>query len=405
MAIARDWLKTLWAASYKGVPFFVEKDDEDGSRRIVEHEFPMRDDPYLEDLGEGVRHYQVTAYVSSDRADAEASSVMQICATRGAGILVLPTHGPILVRCLTFERDRSKDKHGYIGHSLKFTREGFASALASSNLLANLVFMAADNAAASIAAAFVAGVVATGPDFVVAAATDGLQDAVAAIETVRTSQAVEPVASAVQRNEIQALFDAVPELVADPATIATVPQRIVAAARAIGDALDAVSALTAFQEIITDPSLAAVAVTLVYPTPHRREMAINAAQAKRVLLLAALTAYAEAAVRATLGDRPAAITLRADVAEYFEAVLIELAAGEIDLFHTLASLRDRVIDYLSRAIIDLAPVLTVEANLSMPSLFWAWRLYADPNRNSELVARNRIAHPSFMPPMFEARAK
>src|SRR4051812_3571767 len=82
---ARDWLKTLWPASYKGVPFYVEWDEEEGRRRIVEHEFPMRDDPFLEDLGEGVRHYRVDAYVASDGADGEAAAVIAVCAMRGPG--------------------------------------------------------------------------------------------------------------------------------------------------------------------------------------------------------------------------------------------------------------------------------------------------------------------------------
>jgi len=128
MAVARDWLKTLWNASYKGTPFFVEKDEEDGGRRIVVHQFPMRDDPFLEDLGEDKRGFEVTAYVASDSADTDAGSLVATCATRGAGVLVLPTHGPITVRCLNFARERSKDKHGYIAFSLKFIREGAASA-------------------------------------------------------------------------------------------------------------------------------------------------------------------------------------------------------------------------------------------------------------------------------------
>jgi prophage DNA circulation protein len=38
----------------------------------------------------------------------------------------------------------------------------------------------------------------------------------------------------------------------------------------------------------------------------------------------------------------------------------------------------------------------------MPSLYWAWRLYKAPERGTELAARNRVAHPSFIPPEFEA---
>ena len=118
-----------------------------------------------------------------------------------------------------------------------------------------------------------------------------------------------------------------------------------------------------------------------------------------------MVAYCEAVARIELKDRPSAVTLRANVAEYFEAELIELSASEIDLYHALEVLRDAVINYLSLSILDLAPVRLIEANRRMPSLYWAWRLYKDPNRSAEIVARNRVAFPSLMPTTFEALAK
>jgi prophage DNA circulation protein len=38
----------------------------------------------------------------------------------------------------------------------------------------------------------------------------------------------------------------------------------------------------------------------------------------------------------------------------------------------------------------------------MPALYWAWRFYKDPNRAMEIVNRNRVADPAFIPPTFEA---
>lgn len=419
--MARDWLNTLWKASYKGASFWVERDSEDGGRRIVIHQFPMRDDPFLEDLGEDKRGFEVVAYVASDQADTDAGQLVATCATRGAGILVLPTHGQNMVRCLTFSRDRSKDRHGHIAFSLKFIREGAASALASVAALANLIFVAADNlalaAAASFAASFQSGgrqnastFVPEGPapssnsvDFVVKAAADGLQDAVAVLETIRTSEPVEAAASGTQRDAIQNTFDALPRMLELPSTVMQAPAAIVGIARGLGDALPPASSVRTFGQIIKDaaPSIGATA----YPTRSLRSAAVNAAAAQRVLRIAALTAYCEGIARISLPDRPAGITLRADVAEYFEAEVEDLPASEIDLFHAVGVMRDAVIEYLSRAILDLAPVINVDANLSMPSLFWAWRLYQDPERSSEIVARNRVQHPSFMPPAFEALAR
>lgn len=400
--MARDWRKTLWLASYKGVPFWVERNDEEGSRRIVVHEFPMRDEPYLEDLGEGKRGYNITAYVASDRADAEANAVMTICAQRGPGIVVLPSIGPVLVRCLEFKRDYEKDRAGYEAVTMKMVREGFATALASVNSLANLIFIAAEGLAAAAAASFVANlVVKRQPDFVVSAATDGIQDAAATLEAIRTTTPVDPVVSAAQRDEIESIFADAPELVSDADV--TLPQRVIASARSIGDGLPADIAVQTFGEHVAQATVRAIAPA--YLTDSGRLAAVNAAAAARTLKMAVLAGYAEAIARVPLKDRPAGITLRANVVEFFESEVIELPASEIDLHHAIGALRDTVIAYLSRAITDLAPVLTVSANLSMPSLFWAWRLYQDPNRATEIAERNRQPHPSFMPTKFEALAR
>ncbi len=418
--VARDWLKTLWPASYKGVPFFVEQDKEPGSRRIVEHEIPMRDDPYLEDLGEGVRHYDVTAYVASDSADVDAASVIAVCATRGPGALVLPTHGPILVRCLTFERNRSKDKHGYIGLSLSFTRQGAASALVSVAKLANLVFVAADSTALSAALSFAdATLTSAQPDYVVDAATGGVQNNAAALEAVRTSAPVDAATSSAQRTEIKSIFDAADTVTDTPVIGAGSYQttagqnanspavdlaaRLVASARALGKAMPPADAIAQFEEVFTANQVVVPAPT--YVTPGTLQAVANEEAANQLLRMAALISYAEAIARVTLADRPAAITLRANVAEYFESELVRVNAADIALAHAIMTLRDGVIDYLSRAVLNLAPVKSIEANLSMPSLFWAWRLYQDPARSSELVARNALAHPSFMPTEFEALAR
>jgi prophage DNA circulation protein len=106
-----------------------------------------------------------------------------------------------------------------------------------------------------------------------------------------------------------------------------------------------------------------------------------------------------------LADRRAALSLRGNVAEYFEIELSRMTPDQVGLFNSMTALRDAVIEYLSRTILDLAPVVTVTANAVMPSLYWAWRLYGDPSRADDLVARNRVVHPSFMPAEFEALAR
>lgn len=401
MTVARDWLTTLWPASFKGVPFKVDRDAEGAGRRVRIHEFPMRDNPYLEDLGELRREFNVLAYVASDSADTEASALITACAARGPGVLVLPSHGPITARCLTADRRRDMDRHGYIAVGMHLVREGASSAVASVPMLANLTFAAADNLSVALATAFASSIrVSTQPGFVVDQTTEAVQDSYAALEGVRTSEPVLASKSASIRNTIQAAFDAAPSvLVSEPSVAAS---GIVSIARALGDAMPPAAAIQAFDTLSQS---APVDVDMSSRTASGRALAVNLIASYRNLRLAALAAYCEAIVRVELSDRPAALTLRANVAEYFEAEIDRLTADQPDLYNAMAGLRNATVDFLSRAVLDLAPVITVTANLTMPSLFWGWRLYSDPARSINLVARNRVVHPSFMPVEFEALAR
>ena len=402
MAETRNWLKTLWPASYKGVPFFFESDDEKGGRGLVIHQFPHRDDPFIEDLGENPRFYDGSAYVHGDDADALAVRLSETLASRGAGTLVVPIRGPVTVHCESFERNHQRDRLGYVAFKIKLVREGAASAIISVPLAGRLAFQAADRLAQALADLYPRAV-ALGdvPDHVEAGAVSRLEQGVAEIEAVRVSNPVAPPVSALVRDGNVALFDRLAQF--DPAAAGGLAADLVANARALADGLDPVVAQRAFAE------LAGARVSALAPSyieASARAAAVNEIETDRLVRLAALTAWAEALLRRPYASRPDGVTARAEAAERFERELETATGAEYaPLFVAISDLRGRVVDYLSRLINDLAPVIGIEAARRMPSLYWAWRLYADPHRAGELVARNAVSHPSFMPLEFSALAR
>lgn len=432
----RDWLSTLWPASYKGVPFFVEKDGEEGSRRLVIHEFPMRDAPFIEDLGEGPRYYDVTAYVVGDSADALATALIATFASIDAGVLVLNTHGPIKARCMSFGRDRSKDKHGYIAIKAKFVRDdenvassspggsllGGVSAVAMSAAgLANSVVSAIDAVTSVIGAVFsavtsVIGVV----DFVFDAVIGVIETVAAVVDTIISVAAVvtdviDLPAWVVSLDQdaydvISDVRNAANDLVADAPdyidrTTGASPEyadRVFEMVRDLGSVMKPRDAARAFVEAIEQFQDVPVPTTA---PPAVQQAAINANETRRVFRAAALCAYTEAVVRDRYASRGEGITARADLVELFGAEIEMLIGAErAQAFVALSNVRNAAVAFLSQAINDLAPIVTVEANVSLPSLYWSWRLYQDPTRAGELVARNAVPHPSFFPNRFEALA-
>jgi hypothetical protein len=366
----------------------------------------MRDTPYLEDLGERYRDYTVTAYIANDRADIEAAALMATCAQRGPGVMVLPTIGPVLVRCLEFNRKHERDRLGFIAHEIRFVREGASGALASVASLVNMIFIQAEAAAIVVAEAFaVASFIKNVPDYVSETLQLGIENSLATFEAVRTNYVVTPEASAIQRDAIQTTYDSLQTVFSeeDEKALEEVGLSVIKVGMALVENMEPSSGLRAMERVISE--LPVTVSQSVGFSRWRSSVQANAQATSTLLRIAALIAYCEAVAKIKLSDRNTAITLRAKVANYFDEQMEALPSESYVLFYTMTSMRDVTVDYLSRTIIDLAPIVNVAANQSMPSLYWAWRLYKDPTRSTELAERNRVPHPSFMPPTFEALGK
>jgi hypothetical protein len=327
MAEAREWIKTLWRASYKGVPFFFEHDEEDGGRGLVVHEFPNRDFPFVEDLGENARYYSGAAYVHGDDADRQAAALIAVMAARGPGTLTVPILGPVLVHAQTFKRRHEKDRLGFVAFEVKFVREGFATSIVSLPFLANQAFVAAAGLATRISATFARSArLVDRADYVVAAAANGIATVAATLDVIRGSRAVEPLESARLRDVVSGIVFDAPEIItgqADTDDVEAFAATVVEATLDLAEAMTPESAASAMLEMADAFAVAAPAEFL---SPSEKAAADNAAAAAQLGRLAALTAYSEAALRRTYSSRQEGITARGRIAERFDLEAEQAAA-------------------------------------------------------------------------------
>ncbi|TBW33352.1 hypothetical protein EYW49_20550 [Siculibacillus lacustris] len=425
--MTRDWLSTLWPASWQGVPFWVEKDTHAGKRRIASHEFPGRDDPLHEDLGSGVARWQVTAYFASDTADADAAILLAALDQPGPGLLVLPIDGPVAARAHEWHRERERDKAGYVAWQITFLREGATAILATQASLGQSVFDAVDGLSAALGLLATAYDLMGTVDWVTAAVTDGLVDLVAGLDLVAGTILDDAVAALAVTSTLTAVVAAIEDgtdfaLASDVvsgfaglgldalATGVDAGAVILALARKIGDlAIEADSAAgpdrvrDAFAPwTIADPDAAPVTAA----TTCRLAMARNGVRLDVVQRLVGLAVTAEAIVRATYASRQEGVAARADFVVATERALVAMdslgAAEAAEPSTALVAVRDAAVEWLTRAIADLAPVRTIRTSAELPATVLAWVLYRDPSRGPELVSRNQVTHPGFMPRVFEA---
>ncbi|TNV14899.1 DNA circularization protein [Buttiauxella sp. B2] len=90
---APDWRTRLREASFRGVGFSVEDDEGSFGRRVQVHEYPNRDKPFTEDLGRATRRLTINAYLIGDGYAVQRDRLIVAIETAGPGTLVHPQYG------------------------------------------------------------------------------------------------------------------------------------------------------------------------------------------------------------------------------------------------------------------------------------------------------------------------
>lgn len=119
----------LRPASYRGATFKVQAADDGRGRATVIHEFPLRDQVYVEDLGLAQRTIEVTAFVIGPGYEAEREALIKALEQKGPGTLIHPWLGSYLVSLAEPARiSHSADQAGLVMFQLKFVEDGVADA-------------------------------------------------------------------------------------------------------------------------------------------------------------------------------------------------------------------------------------------------------------------------------------
>lgn len=266
------------------------------------------------------------------------------------------------------------------------------------------------------------------PSYIAANLVSQLQDIIATLETIYAANPLDPDKAAAVTIQVAtapsvsattpaptspisglysgfvALFGAIPMLVSDLTGVdPSIGVGLLALARGLGRAMDPSIAAGAFAlaaDNAADPPAALPAWT-ANRVIDRANVAIVARLARSVFL----APYVEALVTQEYATRAEAITAKADCVSRFSREIDLCALGDdIGFAQSLLAMRDAAVEYLAQVIINSRPVIMVTTPEEIPALVAAWRIYADPSRAEELIARNDVKTAEFMPTTFEALA-
>ena len=382
--------RVLIGASFRGVPFFVDSSQRSGGRRAVVHEFPGREDPFVEDLGRRARTFRIDGYVVGDDYIAQRDALLAALEDQaGPGELKHPYHGVRSAIAVQHSVDERRAEGRFAVFAIEFAEAPVQTPVPTEVVDGpQQVATAADAAIEATEAEFVEQYDPEDlPSFALESAITALQNASDAL-----GDKLAPVVNATQ--ELSQLTSQVALLTSTATTLVRTPADVLGAFRsAITGLIDTVLAAPgAVMDALID-AYAADLGPLVDAITSTREREL----ANQVALMAALRRVIaiEAARLAPLVEYTSmdeATAARDAVA----ALLEEQAAGAGDTaYPAIVDLRSEVLRAVPGSK-EFARVVTVTRNVPIPSVLLAYQLYGSVDREPDIVARNRVRHPGFV---------
>lgn len=150
------WLDQLRPASWRGIPFQVLAEEEDTARQLRVHQYPYRDEVWVEDLGAGANPMVVAGFLVGDDALELREAMREAADIPGPGELVHPTLGMLDLVCLSLSISSRWDQGRVFQLAFRFVRSGdrlFPGAIADTAAILRKLCGEADTAAADSFAA------------------------------------------------------------------------------------------------------------------------------------------------------------------------------------------------------------------------------------------------------------
>ncbi len=387
-----SWKETLLPGSFRNVPFVIESADGEIGRNVALHEFPLRDKPYAEDLGKKARRFRMNLFVLGADYMAARDALIAALEEPGPGKLVHPYLGEMTATVIEARGPRESTREGGMARfAVTFVESGEAVFPRATADTAKNTESAADTASAAVQSAFSDTFVADSPQFVVDHAKSLVHRVSDQIDAVRRRFPNVPDMVSDFVSDLQGLAASAEELIRAPADLATDIYGLVADIVLLPDRIDrAFDAYRQLWDLFTDESAALPAGTaksIVRKTNNTR--AFNAL-VRRAAVVEAVRATASVAFD-SYDDAKARME---ELADQMDA---EAETAGDESYVALMDLRAAMVADITKRGANLARVRKITPGATIPALVLAHRLYGDATQAENIVARNRIAHPGFVP--------
>lgn len=381
------WRDRHQPASFRGVPFGVDVAEDERGQRLVVHEFPGRDKPFLEGMGRAPNRITVEGFLVGDDYLDRLDALQAACLQPGAGELVHPYYGKLQVECETIKSRHDKTEQRMVRVSLAFVEVGavvpVAKAVATGARAAKSAADVVDSQRSAFEKAFA---YANQPYAAAQATLAAVQGAVDAVSRTRSQVALAAAFSqkvAALKSQVETLILSTSNLAQefidlltfgylspDPETPAPTP----AASRATYTGL---APLFTYQPVQAGEAAAAAVFAQFI-----RGVAI--AQGGHLLSVMEFDSTEDAA------------ELKTRLYDAMDSLMAEEGVDD-QVFAAVHALRADVERDVSERVVQLPRVVELTLPDFLPATVLSYRLYGNVTQEEAILKRNRIAHPGVVP--------
>jgi prophage DNA circulation protein len=390
--MATSLSQELRPASFRGVAFQVESTDLSAGRRNTLHEYPQRDQSWVEDLGRAARELNFEAFVVGSDYVAQANTLLAALEEAGPGTLIHPWFGTLTVSLKDTARINFNRALGFARFSLSFVEAGELTFPAASGATQSQSRLAADDIETAAVEDFADEFdVDDYQDFV---ATDALAEVTAAASLVASGQTSGLAALGFAQRLPNVLGNA-SGLLQDPQALGGLLADFLGVADFASDALDWLAIGQSLIRLASSSALAAPSAPAVL-TPSRQQSYVNtqAVRAVHRQLLLAQAVGASSLIRADVYEDT--VDLRRTLAAALDA---ESLQASDKAYAALQQARSVVWQDLTSRSREGARLMNKTPLEPVPAIVLAYDLYESAARDEEIVRRNRVRHPGFVPPV------
>lgn len=386
------WRKTLRTPSFRGVRFNLSDTESQFGRRIAEHEFPKRDEPYSEDLGRKARTFSFEAYINGFEYFRQRDKLIAACEKSGPGKLVHPYLGTKNVVCTECTVRESAREGGMATFRLAFREAGSPTFPAGNTQPKGILGLLGLDLADKAVQDFTDNInIADKPQWVVDQVAGAVEETAEALETstsfiTRNADAVADLAFSIK--DLRADLNG---LLAAPATLA---DRLKNSFSLLKDSItDGRESFTAYKSMF---GFSSGELKGTRNTPLRLISNNNISAVENYTRRLAIANAAQTVSDISYTSVEDAEDQRQAI---FDAIDDQQNVENVsdDIYQSLQQLRAELKKAMPPADQQIPDVITVTPLATTNSILLAYDLYEALDKEQDIVDRNKIRHPGFIP--------